>query len=201
MQLSKISTLAPAQVFLQCKMRVIKPACCPGGDFEAWSCNLHKLLWSWEVLLCVKLEHDVSIDLKALYTKSFNSFQNCIHASQNYLPVHKAAMWTSGGTSAVGAKQLCSNCLTKLSRLTPARNMAVSQNGAWSSKMLNKLITRLTYVTREKLLFSLFNRFESETREEVNYLRSCEMLMWNHFFFFLLKSTSLLPFPSSYLVD
>lgn len=55
--------------------------------------------------------------------------------------------------------------------------MAVSQNGAWSSKMLNKLITRLTYVTREKLLFSLFNRFESETREEVNYLRSCEMLM------------------------
>lgn len=84
--------LSPSTGLLQCKMRVIKPACCPRGDFEAWSCNLRRLLWSWEVLLCVKLEHDVSIDLKALYTKRFNSFQNCTHASQNYLPVHKAAM-------------------------------------------------------------------------------------------------------------
>lgn len=45
------------------------------------------------------MEDDVSIDVKALYTKRFNSVEKGVHSPRSDLPTCKAAEWVSGSSS------------------------------------------------------------------------------------------------------
>lgn len=52
-----------------------------------------------KVLLSVRMEDGISIDMKALHTKRFSSLEKCFHTLQSDLLTCKAARWMSGGSS------------------------------------------------------------------------------------------------------
>lgn len=54
------------------------------------------------------MEDDISIDMKALYTKEIYSLEKCIHTLPSDLPTCKATKGMSGGSPPAGAKQLSS---------------------------------------------------------------------------------------------